>query len=496
MLRICKVSEVTKERIKTFEPNTYNEMNEISSKPVVKRKCKFCGEIHDFKKDLCPAFGKHCSTCKRKNHTANVCKYNNKRTSVKQVETKVESSDSEDNSDNPVFLKEICTVEKSAIMANLKFIVNGKTRKIKCQLDTGSERNVMGINFYKKLTKFENPVLKSSLVSMFLFTGNKIKVFGSAVIRCKVFNKIYDLQFEIVERDHIPLLSSNTCIGLGLITCKKMNTNDHLKQAHKLIEDHSNIFEGFGLIADNIELEIDDQIKPVIQTPRRFPLNYKKELKTEIENLVKEGIIKQEHEYTEWCSNILFPKRNNKRRLVLDPAILNTALKRPNNQFPKLEEILPEVGNCKVFSKVDLKKGYWQVKLTTKSSKLTTFWSPFGRYRFLRLPFGLSSSAEIFQMKLYEFLHDIPGIHVMADDILITGNGDNQEEAMENHNNNLEILLKRLEENNCKLNREKLVLCSESLTFFGHILSSSGVRPDPEKVDAIKRMPHPHDKSQ
>ena len=123
-----------------------------------------------------------------------------------------------------------------------------------------------------------------------------------------------------------------------------MSSHDLLKEAHNLIEHHSKVFDGFGLIADNIELEIDDQVKPVIQTSRRFPLK----------SLVEGGIIIQEKEHTEWCSNILFPKRNDKRRLVLDPAILNTALKRPNYRLPFCAVLAGTVPNLYTMSRVPI----------------------------------------------------------------------------------------------------------------------------------------------
>lgn len=86
-------------------------------------------------------------------------------------------------------------------------------------------------------------------------------------------------------------------------------------------------------------------------------------------------------------------------RVCLDAAALNQAIKRPYFQFTTLEEILPEIGHARVFSMLDKKKGFWHMKLTEASSKLTTFWAPFGRYRWLRLPIAISSAPEIFAQK-------------------------------------------------------------------------------------------------
>lgn len=82
-------------------------------------------------------------------------------------------------------------------------------------------------------------------------------------------------------------------------------------------------------------------------------------------------------------------------------------------------------------------------------------------------------------------------IEILADDILIYGCGEDMEEATKNHNRNLEELLVRLEKHGCKLNRNKLNLCKESVKFFGHVLTSDGLIPDEAKVEA-KKICHRH----
>ena len=87
--------------------------------------------------------------------------------------------------------------------------------------------------------------------------------------------------------------------------------------------------------------------------------------------------------------------------------------------MPTIEEILPNLENAKVFSVLDAKYGFCHIKLDNESSMLTTFWTPFGRYRWLRLPFGLTSAPEVFQCKQHEVLEGLHGVEVIADDILV-----------------------------------------------------------------------------
>lgn len=227
---------------------------------------------------------------------------------------------------------------------------------------------------------------------------------------------------------------------------------------------------------------------------RRFPLAKREILKAELEKMERNGIIAKQTNHTEWLSNILMVRKGSSYRICLDPIPLNKAIKRTGYQFTTIDEILPELTRAKVFSTVDASKGFWQVKLEEDSSKLTTFSTPFGNYRWLRLPFGISSSPKIFQMRLTEITSGLKGTEIIADDIVITGGGDTIEEAMKDHNSNLEALLKRFDQNNFKLNKSKLKLCKQRVKFFGHYLTIDGLEADDTKLAAIREYPAPKDK--
>ena len=107
-------------------------------------------------------------------------------------------------------------------------------------------------------------------------------------------------------------------------------------------------------------------------------------------------------------------RRPGKLRLCIDPKDLNKAINRPHYPLPTIEDILP-----KVFFVRDAQKGFWQIELDELSSFLTTFWTPFGRYRWVRMPFGISSATE--ERRQHEVLEDLNGVDVTADDILVYG---------------------------------------------------------------------------
>ena len=138
---------------------------------------------------------------------------------------------------------------------------------------------------------------------------------------------------------------------------------------------------------------------------------------------------------------------------------------------------------------INLRSGYWHCPLDTESSMLTTFSTPHGRYRWLRLPFGLCVSAEILQKRMDQALDGLDGTLNMADDILLYGVGETKEEAEKDHDVKLARLLQRRKQTEIALNPDKLKLNLEEVEFMGHILTGKGIKIDPDKVKAIMEMP-------
>ena len=147
-----------------------------------------------------------------------------------------------------------------------------------------------------------------------------------------------------------------------------------------------------------------------------------------------------------------------------------------------LEDTLPELVGAKVFSKLDLRSGYWTIPLSEESSYFTTFYTLFGRYRFLRLPFGLKSSHDKFQRKVDQCFEHLPGVVALVDDILVYGRSHSE------HDKALRKVLVKARETGLKFNRDKLQVAVDRVKYFGHILTSSGIEPEPEKITVIQDM--------
>ena len=141
----------------------------------------------------------------------------------------------------------------------------------------------------------------------------------------------------------------------------------------------------------------------------------------------------------------------------------------------------------------DVKNGFGHAKLDHQSSLYTTFATPFGRYRWKRLLFGISPAPEIFQAKLDKAIQSLKIVTRLVDDLLVWGEGDSTEEADADHDRNITALIKRAEERNIKLKAEKLQFRLKEVVFAGYILSDSGHILEPLKVKAISAMLAPTD---
>lgn len=163
--------------------------------------------------------------------------------------------------------------------------------------------------------------------------------------------------------------------------------------------------------------------------------------------------------------------------------------------IPTLEENIHHFHRAKIFSTFDIKDAFQTIKLTDESSFLTTMHTPWGRYRWTRLPFGISSAPEEFQRRLHDILCGMEGVINIADDIIMVGHGESLADAHVDHDKTVFELLKRLSQHNLKLNSDKIKFKTCTAPFMGHVLSPEGLKPSTKITSAVLNMPQPQDKA-
>ena len=195
--------------------------------------------------------------------------------------------------------------------------------------------------------------------------------------------------------------------------------NDHMGLTMTEIEETYHIlFEGLGNLGPKLHTEVDPEVAPVQIPPRKIPESLKQPLREHLEQLVQQGVIEPVDFPTDRIRAIVVTLNpNGKIKLCLDPRPLNNVLRRCHHPIPTIDDVLPELFNEKVFTKVDCSNGYWQIKLDDDSSNLTTFNTPFGRFKWKPIPFGISPAGEIFQQGLDQAIDGLDGARTVADDI-------------------------------------------------------------------------------
>ena len=151
--------------------------------------------------------------------------------------------------------------------------------------------------------------------------------------------------------------------------------------------------------------------------------------------MTEQGIIAPVTAPTPWDSSLVaVPKKNGMLRLCLDPEDLNKAVQREHYPLPTIEDVARRLQGAKVFTKLDVRSSFWHITLDSPSSYLTTFNTPFGKFRWRRMPFGIRSAPKL--------IEGMPQVEVIADDFVMVGKGDTIEEANSDHDKNLVAFLK------------------------------------------------------
>ena len=262
-----------------------------------------------------------------------------------------------------------------------------------------------------------------------------------------------------------------------------------------ILSQYSGCFEEIGNFpGDPYKFHLKPDYKPARHAPRKVPAHLETAFKEEIESLVKQGILEEVKEHTDWVNSYVIVEKDTgnhhspnhtvkkKLRICLDPRDLNEALEREPYHTRSVDEITAKLQGMTVFTIVDFKKSYWMVVLHPDSRKLTCMALPFGRFQWTHLPMGTVVAQNIFQSKLDAIFIGMEGVTGIADDMIIAG-----KDEMEHDRNSLAFMEKCME-NNLILNSEKIQFKQSQVSFYGHIWSENGISPDPKKIQALKHM--------
>jgi hypothetical protein len=229
----------------------------------------------------------------------------------------------------------------------------------------------------------------------------------------------------------------------------------------------------------------EGSIPPYSSTYRMSPAELD-EVKKQLADLLSRGFIQPSS--SPYGSPILFVrKKDGSLRFCVDYRALNKQTVKNRYALPRIEELFDRLQGAKVFSKIDLESGYWQIRIAKEDVPKTAFRTRYGHYEFKVMPFGLTSAPATFQAAMNDIFRQYLDefIVVFLDDILIYSKDPTK------HFEHLRIVLEILRKHQLFAKLSKCSFAQDTIEFLGHIISPSGVSMDPKKVEAVQQWPRP-----
>ena len=467
--------------------------------------CFRCGSPdHKANDPKCPALKKKCLACAKIGHFKSCCRSSKIASGqVHNVEThtvafaagekfELFASDSvEVNRNSDCF----AAVDLSELTRDV--IVNGVS--VAALIDTGSQLNVLPRSAVPGLN------LTESKAKITAWGGFPVAVAGEAILEVCYKTRKTRAKFHVVDSLELPsgggvrpLMSYSLCRELGMIeelanefTVSASDAGDLGGGELDIFSEFKDLFTGVGTLrtGDKYTITLKDNVQPYSPPARRLPPAVIPKVKQELDRMEDAGIIRPIDEPTLFCSPMVVAyRKTGEVRIVTDFRKLNESIRREEFQIPTIDELAYRAKNATVFSKCDLKSGFWQVPIDEESEKFLTFSTPQGRYAYRKLPMGLSASPEYFSKVLNRLLEGMEAVLIYLDDIVICTRN------IREHTVVLKQVLQRLRDAGLTLNAEKCQFYRSEIEFLGRIWSAKGISNSPEKLEALSAMSPPRDK--
>ena len=387
------------------------------TQPASKAKAKACGNFRrNHEIGNCAARGRLCNECGKLNHFASVCRRGKNRTVAQKDVKTVEELAEFDESDGEIDV----TGKISALTLDDSQLVTVKLESGNClrfQPDTGAQCDVIPLGLYKKATNDTDlKGVKQAKTAIAAYSGSRLPVVGQVIIPVWIEGQRFKLDCKLEDNIDIrPVLGRKACLGMKII---QYMDNDEIHKPkignapvyamtsasssglnkEDIIRQFPPVFaEKVGQLEGEYHIKLDATLSPVQHAPRRVPVALRDQLKAELDKMTEQGIIAPVTAPTPWDSSLVaVPKKNGMLRLCLDPEDLNKAVQREHYPLPTIEDVARRLQG---FTKLDVRSSFWHITLDSPSSYLTTFNTPFGMFRWRRMPFGIPSAPDGFQRR-------------------------------------------------------------------------------------------------
>ena len=306
-----------------------------------------------------------------------------------------------------------------------------------------------------------------------------------------------DIIRPVITDDNEELLSVlDTCLPIDyekLLQEKTAHlTAEQASEVHALVNKYKSVISDKpGCAKDFVyKIRIKPGAQPTYTHPYRMSPQHQDKLRTEIDSLLKDGLI--EPSTSEWCSAaILIPKPGGNVRCVVDYRKINNLIETESFPLKRVEDLVSRISNKRYISKFDLTKGFYQIPLDESCKHVTSFCTPFGQWTFRCLPFGLKTSNAKFSFMMSQILQnwdEFCGVYI--DDVVIFS------DTWEDHMKHIEEVLKRLSSAGLTVKLSKCYFACAEIEYLGHIVGRGNMSPGELKVKALLDALPPRNKRQ
>lgn len=388
-----------------------------------------------------------------------------------------------------------------------RLILRDKSSNQQFLVDTGADVSVIPASFQQKRGIPQELELQAA-------NNTSIKTYGQKILKLNLgFRRDFTWQFVIadvpqsiigsdfLEKFDLLVDVKRQCLidkktGLRAtcfvsneirISSVKSNITPQNSPFHLLIEEFKDITKPcnkFPPVKHNVTHHIITKGLPVHSKPRRLHPEKLKIVKTEFEYMVQLGICRPSK--SSWSSPLhLVPKSKNEWRPCGDYRALNKVTEPDRYPVPHIHDIASNLHGKKIFSKIDLVKGYFQIPVEEKDIPKTAIITPIGLFEFTRMPFGLCNAAQTFQRFMNDVLRGLDFCYVYIDDVLIAS------ADLEEHKIHLRKLFERLRNFGLTINVAKCEFGKSELCFLGYLVTRNGLLPNPERIEAVRNIKLP-----
>ena len=318
-------------------------------------------------------------------------------------------------------------------------------------------------------------------------------------------------EIEGEENEVIPLEKKFITSPAEVNTHRKMQLQDaevakkYKEQFKQLCKEFEDVFSKDSTDIGKtplITMDIDTgDSPPICQKPYNLPLKHRESVQKELETLEKAGMIVRS--ISPWASPIVVvPKKTEpgeppRRRLCVDYRVINSLLPKVQQAhskakgvltlvpLPQIDHIYARLKGSKIFSIFDLRSGYHHMELSLEARAKSAFVTPMDKFEFTRCPFGLTQAPAYFQRLINKVIKGLPFAFGYLDDVLI------HNPDIKSHLQHMKILSQGLREADLKLKNSNCNYFKTHVQYLGHLVSGKGIKPLPEKLESVKKMPAP-----